>query len=97
MHQVGDLSELNVKLRCQKVKVSKYFLGILHNDCKECLPNVVLTFMLKINRPIPTHIENKRVLSQEMLSLTKSYCVEGNSSNTDLSLKENATEIEGFL
>jgi hypothetical protein len=97
LHQVGDLFELNVKPRCQKVKVSKYFLDILHNDCKECLPNIVLTFMLKINRLIPIHIGNKRVLSQEMLSLTKSYYFEGNSSNTNLSLKENATEIEAFL
>jgi hypothetical protein len=77
--------------------MSRHFLRILHNDCKECLPNIGLTFMLKINRLIPTHIGKKRVLSQEMLSLNKSYCVEGNSSNTDLGLKENATEIEAFL
>jgi len=26
LHQIGDLFELNVKLRCQKVKVGEYYI-----------------------------------------------------------------------
>jgi len=44
LHQVGDLFEVNVKLRCQKVKITPTFFGV-NTPSSESLQVVLVKVM----------------------------------------------------
>jgi hypothetical protein len=52
MHQVGDLFELNIKLRCQKVKVT--WVTLFDEDWLKCQDDELR--MSGTSQPTPPHL-----------------------------------------
>jgi len=71
LHQIGDLSELNVKLRCQKVKTSNAKIVCVWNlSITDPMPaNIIKLFhnsFLNTNQNIPRRWKIMQTVSMKM-------------------------------